>query len=286
MSATLGHEGRESTGKGPQIHFDTSGLSRVCGGDDEGNGPEAAAAEAAEGGGPEAEAAEAAEEGGPEAEAAGAGGASEDGSSWLHSVQGDMNGHNGPHMWSVWPPRSIRPPPGATEDVWDFNGDTGRLIRHHITVRDRTFGNQPEDWIGCPVDKDNVNGIRRTTLHAGFGSQVLIDDWRDWYAMGAQVQQQPWTGHTEFVVLGAEDSEERADEDADGEEPEDEEPEQEEEEEGQESEEDLFEVSTHTPPSDERMSFSRSRSRSRGRGEGGADRRVGYMRRTQRVWRA
>ena len=90
-----------------------------CGGDDEEaeeveGGPEAEAAEDAEGG-PGAEAAEDAE-GGPEAEVTeDAEGSEGVGSSWNYSIQGDPQG---PHMWTVWPPRHIRPPAGATVDVW------------------------------------------------------------------------------------------------------------------------------------------------------------------------
>ena len=285
LQAANGHEGVMNENR---ITFDTSGIERVCGGDAEEaefeeipqdeveevepedrlvGGPEA------EGGGPEAE------EGGPEAEAAGGGPEAEaaeaeggTGSSWSYSIQGDVNG---PHMWSVWPPRRLRPPTGAVEDSWDYVGDTGRLTRHHVRPRFAISGNQPEDWIGCPVNPDRVNGIRRTTMHMGLGSQVLVDDWREWYAMGALNQQHQWTGHTEFVVIGAGDSEdyEHTDhEDGDEEDPEDEEGQ----EENPESEEDIHEVSTHTPPSDEGVSLSRSRSRSGGRDQGEGERRVGY----------
>ena len=283
-----GHEGNGKSAAAPPVKFDTSGITRKCGGDDEAAG--GADAE----GGPEAEAAEEAD---AEADGAGAGaqddaeGAAveadgagdETGSSWEHSIQGERNG---PHMWTLWPPRRIRPPQGATEDVWDYIGDTGRLIRHHVTRRYDTFGNRPEDWNGSPVRPGHINGIRRTTMHTDIGSQVLVDDWREWYGQGAQVQQHPWTGHTEFIVLGdASGGEEGAPEERPEEDPEPEDDPNDEE--GEESElyeeevesEDIFEVSTQAPPSDDRVTPSRSRSRSRnprGGATEGEDRRVGY----------
>ena len=287
-----GHEGNGKSAAAPPVKFDTSGITRKCGGDDEAEAAGGADAE----GGPEAEAA-----GEADAEADGAGAGAQDeadgagdetGSSWEHSIQGERNG---PHMWTLWPPRRIRPPQGATEDVWDYIGDTGRLIRHHVTRRYDTFGNRPEDWNGSPVRPGHINGIRRTTMHTDIGSQVLVDDWREWYGQGAQVQQHPWTGHTEFIVLGdASGGEEGAPEERPEEDPEPEDDPNDEE--GEESElyeeevesEDIFEVSTQAPPSDDRVTPSRSRSRSRnprGGAAEGEDRRVGYAEDYQRLVR-
>ena len=44
-------------------------------------------------------------------------------------------------------------------------------------------------------------------MHMDAGSQVLVDDWREWYGQGSQLQEHPWTGHTEFIRLNADDSE-------------------------------------------------------------------------------
>ena len=227
-------------------------------------GVEEAEAEAAEDG----EGAEEAEEGEDGSEGYG--------SSWDYQVQGDPQG---PNMWTVWPPRRIRPPAGATEDVWDYILDTGRLIRHHIIPRYSTFGNRPQDWDGSPVRPGYINGIRRTTMHMEPGSQILIDDWREWYGQGVQMQQHPWTGHTEFIRLNAEDSEQALEDVEDAEEPDDAEAEESAEPEGEESEEDSYEASTRAPPPDDRRSFTRSRSRTRSPGGGnrdGDERRVGY----------
>ena len=301
-----GHGGNSKGREGPAIMLDASGVAHKCGGDEEIEDPEAEAgaedAEAAEAGAEDAEAAavgaagdaEAAEAEGAEEAHAEEGGESETGSSWDHSVQGDLNG---PHdMWSVWPPRRIRPPRGATEDMWDYNGDTGRLVRHHVTRRCSTFGNRPEDWAGSPVRPGRINGIRRTTMHMEIGSQVLIDDWREWYGQGAQVQQHPWTGHTEFVQLGADDSSHAGGRDDDGRDDDGNEdgdggagdPESEEGEEEPLESEDIHEVSTRTPPTEDRVSTSRSRSRSRNQeqsriAQNGDDRRVGYAADTRRL---
>ena len=288
--------GHGGDGTGPKVVFDTSGLTQKiaktdrgtqkCGGDaEDADGPEAGEAEIAEDAGEDdnaedARGAEAAEEEEPESD-------SPIGSSWNYSVQGDPQG---PHMWTVWPPRSIRPPNGATTDVWDYIEDTGRLIRHHVVPRYSTFGNRPQDWDGCPVRPAHINGIRRTTMHMEPGSQVLVDDWREWYGQGMQIQQHPWTGHTEFIRLNAGDSEELEEVAGGGEEPEeDSEPGTPQEEAGESEEaveEDIHEVSAHAPPSDDRRSSTRSRARSRGvqgpdHEENG--RRVGYADDTSRL---